>query len=215
MWRFTPFHTFVRDLDRFEMVDEILLIDNASSHHWSYSNTGHNLKKIRLITQEQNIFVNPAWNLGVREARNEKLCILNDDLIFDLRVFYRVMDYLADEKTGVIGLAPGDYPDITKQPKLVDGKIDVIPWDGQHLWGFGMLMFMNKSTWEPIPEELKLFYGDNWIFDGNQQAGRINYIITNSLFFTPYSVTSNDFKNQFEEADRDLYTTLNTQRQVR
>jgi hypothetical protein len=211
MWRFDPFRVFLRDLDHFDQVDEILLIDNNASDAWSPSH-GHNFKKLRVLTQEQNIFVNPAWNLGVREARNEMLCIMNDDLIFDLRTFYRVGSYLTDPKVGVIGLAPGDYPDITKQPKLVDGKIDIIPWKDHHLWGFGMLMFLNKSTWEPIPDELKLYYGDNWIFDGHRLAGRTNYLITNSLMYTPYSVTSNDFRNQFEVADRDLYVTLNAKR---
>jgi len=196
------------------MVDEIILIDNDASHPDSIG-PDHSFNKVRRLAQPQNIFVNPAWNLGVQESRNERLCILNDDLIFDLRIFYRVLDYMNNPSTGVIGLAPGDYTDITKQPKLTDGKIDIIPWDEHHLWGFGMLMFMNKSTWEPIPEELKLFYGDNWIFDGHRLAGRTNYIITNSLMSTPYSVTSNDFRNRFEFVDRDLYATLNSARQLK
>ena len=33
-----------------------------------------------------------------------------------------------------------------------------------------MLMFVKKSNWKPIPEELKIWYGDNWIANTNGRA---------------------------------------------
>lgn len=209
MWRFAPFIPFLQDLTRFELVDDIVVIDNDPSKRPRHP-TAFLDPKVRLLTRPENIYVNPAWNLGVMCTRpgNEKICILNDDLIFDLRAFYRA-DYLLNRfDTGVIGLAPGDHPEITKQPRLTDGIIDILPWNGEHLWGFGMLMFLNKRTWKPIPDSLKMFYGDNWIFDSNRNAGRTNYILTNCFHYTPYSVTSNDFRNQFESVEREIYPTL-------
>ena len=47
------------------MVDEILIIDN-SLQNYSFIN-----EKVRVIVPQENLFVNPSWNLGVREARNE------------------------------------------------------------------------------------------------------------------------------------------------
>ena len=41
-------------------------------------------------------------------------------------------------------------------------------------------MFGRKSTWIPIPEELKVFYGDNWIMDTNKRntAKIMNYYVS-------------------------------------
>ena len=114
-----------------------------------------------------NIYVNPAWNYGMKRVRNEKVCILNDDLIFDFRVFNRVDELLEKDTTGAIGMAPGDHPTLTGQPPVTSGIIDIKPHEGEHLWGFGMLMFVKKSHWVPIPSDIKMYYGDNWIFDTN------------------------------------------------
>ena len=56
------------------MVDEILIIDN-SLQNYSFNN-----EKVRVIVPQENLFVNPSWNLGVREARNEYVCLANDDI---------------------------------------------------------------------------------------------------------------------------------------
>jgi len=202
MWRYAPFPKFLADLDEHPAVDEILVIDNDVQAN--PIGNPNSLTKVRWLPQYENIFVNRAWNLGVQEARNDHLCILNDDLIFDLRVFDRVKGYLNRVKTGVVGLAPGDHP-ITKQPPLTNGLIDIIPWEGQHLWGFGMLMFVQKHTWHPIPPMLNMYYGDNWIFDTQEHQGQCNYLITNILHKTPYSVTSSVFQERFEVIERDMY----------
>ena len=38
--------------------------------------------KVQRLEQDNNIFVNPAWNLGVEQAKNENICICNDDVLF-------------------------------------------------------------------------------------------------------------------------------------
>lgn len=59
------------------LVHEVLVINNAQQP------LTLNSPKVRVLQQEQNIYVNPAWNLGAREARGEYLAIVNDDVIFD------------------------------------------------------------------------------------------------------------------------------------
>ena len=210
MWRYKPFIPFLKDLVEFHLIDEIIIIDNNPNQRpidvVSVS------QKITFYSFGSNIFVNPAWNHGVALAKNNKICILNDDLIFDLRTFYRVNELLDDPTTGMIGIAPGDHPTLTGQPRVTDGKIDIIPHTNEHLWGIGMFFFINKKNWQPIPDELKMFYGDNWIFDGHKKVGRVNYLITNSLMFTPYSVTSRNFAKDFDIPDRDLYAKLSAER---
>ena len=46
-----------------EAVGEIIVIDN-STKGFEYQN-----EKVRVIVPKQNLFVNPSWNLGTREAK--------------------------------------------------------------------------------------------------------------------------------------------------
>lgn len=223
MWRYKPFIPFLNDLQKFDLIDHIDIIDNdvdnrpSDIHYLDKCFAENGSPKILfyhpLDTGDQkNIYVNPAWNLGAKGAKQEKVAILNDDFIFDLRVFYRVDELLNDPKTGVIGTAPGDHPTLTGQPKLTTGAIDIIPHTDQHLWGFGYAMFLNKKNWEPIPEDMKVFCGDNWIFDGCKQKGLTNYLITNFLWRTPGSVTAGPMEREFGNKDKELYNVHNSLR---
>jgi hypothetical protein len=223
MWRYKPFVKFLNDLQQCPLVDHIDIIDNDNARRprdLPYELDGGYLAqngspKILFWIPGRNIYVNPAWNAGVAGAKNDKICILNDDFLFDLRVFYRVDKLLDDLKAGVIGTAPGDHPTLTGQPKLTTGAIDIIPHTNQHLWGFGYAMFLHKRNWEPIPEDIKVFAGDNWIFDGCKQKGLTNYLITNFFWRTPGSVTAGPMEKEFGDRDKALYAKYNTERMNR
>lgn len=190
LWRYAPFVDFIKDLVKFDMVDDIIIINNNVAatpqdpvlHHW----------KVRLVNEPENTGVNPAWNKGVTGAKNDKICILNDDVVFDLKMFYHVDSVLTPE-SGVVGICPGvkDF----NQPPFVSGVIKVIPWTGQHTYGFGCLMFVHRAWWVEIPAGLKIYYGDNWIFDTCLSRGRTNYIITDALFHTPYATSTGQLEN--------------------
>ena len=60
-------------------VGEIIIINNACKE-MMFSD-----KKIRVINTDKNIYVNPAWKLGIRESRFEYIGLLNDDIIFPKR----------------------------------------------------------------------------------------------------------------------------------
>jgi hypothetical protein len=140
-----------------------------------------------MISQRDNIGVNPAWNLGVEIASSDRVCILNDDVVFDHKVFSRV-DSVLSETSGVVGICPGVAE--FNQPPFETGLVRILPWGGQHTYGFGCLMFVHRSWYIPIPKGLNIYYGDNWIFDTCMARGRTNYIITDSFFYTPFAVTS-------------------------
>ena len=62
-------------------VEEIIVIDNSKKRLNKKSN------KLKVIIPDKNLYVNPAWNLGVKLAKNEYIGILNDDLIFPNNFF--------------------------------------------------------------------------------------------------------------------------------
>lgn len=200
MWRYTPFVAFLEDLVKFSLIDEIIIINNNSSITPTspvFSNS-----KIKMLDFGENIYVNPAWNIGVKESRNKKICILNDDMIFDIKVFFHV-DEILSPTTGVIGICLGDANH--NQPPFQTGSIKIKPWEGEHTMGFGTLMFVHKDSWIDIPNDLKVYYGDNWIFDTALWQRRTNYLITDILYFTPHAQTSGTIVNNFLEKESHIY----------
>lgn len=186
MWRVAEqFVGFLEKLCDHPAVDEIIIINNDNTK----TPQGLTHPKIKMFDFGKNIFVNPAWNFGVKTARNSRVCIVNDDVVFDLDVFDKLQDMLVPEN-GLFGLHPGT-PEFNHIP-VTTKSIDVLPWTGQHTYGYGCLMFLNKDIWSPIPDGLDIYYGDNFIFDLQLGRGKTNYIIANMDHYTQFAVTTSD-----------------------
>lgn len=205
MWRVADqFVQFLDKLCKHPAVDEIIIINNDNSKTPTTGLTHH---KIKLLDFNKNTFVNPAWNIGVRESKNNRLCIMNDDIVFDLNVFEKLQDLLVPE-AGLFGLCPGE-PDFDQVP-VTDKSIDIIPWTGQHTYGYGCLMFLHKSIWENIPTGLDIYFGDNFIFDLQLAKNKTNYIVANMEFYTQFAATTGDktITDGVLEKERPLYDSI-------
>ena len=116
-------------------------------------------ENVRVLQQERNIFVNPAWNLGVREAVAEHIAIINDDVLFDPVVLDIAADFVVKPRRGILALE-GTFinREVPTRPRL---RIA-----GSNLIGnsFGMFMCLRKENYVPIPEDLKVWGGDDWLF---------------------------------------------------
>ena len=62
-------HDLIRTYDAHPRVGEILVVNNASK------SLAVDAEKLRVLDQETNIFVNPAWNLGAQEASTTCCCL--------------------------------------------------------------------------------------------------------------------------------------------
>ena len=203
MWKYEPFVNFLKDIVECPSVDEVIIINNAVDlTPAEYDKSLRHHEKIIEISYGENIFVNPAWNIGVQTSRNKKVCIINDDIIFDLRLFHHA-DRVLNEHTGVLGLCQGSTD--WNQPTLIDGSIDIRPWNNEVISAYGCLMFVHKDWWIDIPSDLKVYFGDNWIFDTCLMRGLHPHIITNLLFHTPYAVTSRDLVGEFSDKESAIY----------
>jgi glycosyltransferase involved in cell wall biosynthesis len=158
LWKSNRIHKLLRDLIKCEAVDEILLIDNAGSYFEHYEA----LHKVKLIQTPENIYVNPAWNLGISLAKNDCIALCNDDINFNPTIF-EVVDKSVLSQFGIIGQSADNYIQAST------GKLTIELWNGVDVrdWGWGCLVLMNKKDWIDIPHSIKIWYGDDFIFKCN------------------------------------------------
>lgn len=174
MWRSMRLLGMLHRLYESDHVDEIIIIDNHKDLRFSFHN-----KKVKLLEQSENIFVNPAWNLGVKESRNDNICILNDDVTFNVgEVFNAASRVLSDHPTSCLGVHPVSYEGYNDSVKVAEGSAV-----GQ---GWGCCIFLRKENWVDIPEQLKIWFGDNWIVQNHEKSFSAAFRI-----FTEMSTTSN------------------------
>jgi len=140
-----------------EYVDEIILIDNAS-----HLGKNIDLPKVVHIKEPTNTFVNPAWNKGVELAKYHNITISNDDILFDVREYYSYINQLLEindfKNLGFIGSNSKNY-ELEKSENPCFEQYD----NTTNTTGWGCLFSFHKLNWKPIPNELKIWYGDNWI----------------------------------------------------
>lgn len=193
----------VFELDNSSLVDEILIIDNSTKGFLS------NSKKVRVIVPKKNLFVNPAWNLGVREAKNEIVGIFNDDILLPLNFIEEVNNFI--QKTpdfGIIGLDSNyirnyekkdfeTYPNNSKLTfKLFDKTI--------YTEYFGSAFFIKKENYFQIPKNIKVWCGDNYLLKKNIDNNKICYEIKNVEIKHLKSMTVGNKK--FEKiCEKDVY----------
>lgn len=147
MWRSERTLPMLKDLDTSDYIEEIIIVDNDTSKCPGLSD----ISKLIYLPQKKNIYVNPAWNLGVETSSCDHVCILNDDVSFDVDTAFKAA--IRNFKMGhtLVGLhqLSYDYLDVSEM--------------ASSFYGFGCCMFLDKSDWTPIPGQLKIWYGDTWM----------------------------------------------------
>jgi hypothetical protein len=181
LWKSNRIHKLLFDLIKCEFVDEIILIDNAGKFFEHFEA----LDKVKLVQVEENIYVNPAWNLGVKIAKNNCIAILNDDINFDPNIFGLIGEDVLST-FGIIGMGEGNYKEVIDEER--GPYLDV--WKpGINDWGWGCFIMLHKKYWIDIPENIKIWYGDNFIKDVNPAP---KGILRNFKVETEMSTTSDE-----------------------
>lgn len=198
------FPLLLENLNNDPVVGEIIIIDNSCK---GFPNSFH---KVRVISPTQNLYVNPSWNLGVQEARFEYYALFNDDLMIAPN-FCSDLYPLLSPKHGIIGMHPkfvlptskedfGGSPTSNK-PYLVKAK--------ERVFCFGTIMIGHKSSYFPIPDEIKIFYGDDYLFCLNRHNGRQNYLLSGQTIHHLGSLSSsNPALNNLKEQDLIYYNQI-------
>jgi hypothetical protein len=186
MWRPDTFEEQLNSLCCSEYVDEIILINNDKNITPSFNILNH--KKILHVNPSENLVVYPSWNLGVFLSNNNNICLLNDDILFDMDVF-KFMSNHKDKH--LCGLSMYNQ---NEDFKLLEAN--------ERTHGFGCMMFLRKDTYSNIPHDLLVYFGDDYLFHMNKFNGNKNYYIlgcyNNEVWGTTNSapIYTNDSKNK-------------------
>lgn len=175
LWLVDFFKDNLETIHKSNLVDEIIIISNSN-----ITLDLSNLSKVKILQMPSNIGVNPAWNLGVEQASNEDIVILNDDFIFDLNFLEEVVKL--KDQYAMLSVNPDknekELVDIARRPD-----------------GFGCAFYINKKDYVAIPEDLKIYFGDDWLFQNcklrNLKVGLIPNIKDNGVL----SISSKSFAN--------------------
>lgn len=179
----------IKLISKNEHVGEIIIIDNAPELNMSVEG----IDKITYIRESSNTFVNPAWNKGVRLAKYDKIFLASDDVITDWSILDILYPYITEE-IGIIGPS-----DVCWDPrKTTENGVVEFEEIGYRPPCYGCAMFFHKNSYTPIPEEIKVHYGDDWIFN---KSNKPNLHFRNWMFSGEFEQTSgkeefNEIKNQ-------------------
>lgn len=193
MWKANQF--FLKMLPLLEWsyaVGEIIIIDNNTAETPHEELKKYN--KISRLPSAKNLYYNSSINLGAKMASNPVLCFLNDDVLFDPRVFEYVSMNINNE-CGMISPHPLYFNRGNENGELIQ-KLELKPMekhpDGHDKTadGFGCCMFVMKNNFEPVPSELVQHFGDEFIIRTQENNNRINYTLHNWTVLTPMRVTT-------------------------
>jgi len=198
------FREVLEDLNASPDVREIILIDNAPSANSKTILAG--ISKIQYMPMEQNIYVNPSWNLGVSAANSEYVMILNDDVWTNpsLSKIIETHKTHEDKNNGIYGFSTSCF--------LCKESIQTVPTEPVYFvsnegrgTGWGCMFLFKRDMWVDIPDELKIWFGDDYITQQFMKRNQTVYSIKN-VCVTEWSVTTRlpEFSSIMEN-DRQLY----------
>ena len=151
MWKSPRITKLITDLCASDVVGEVIIIDNNPSESQPLPFSA----KIALHLMAENIYVNPAWNYGVKRSKYDNLLICNDDVNFD-PAFLSIYDDGSLANVGVIGMAFENY-------KLKSDANIHLRAMKQRPYGWGCVMMIHKSKYVTIPNDLLIANGDDWL----------------------------------------------------
>ena len=121
---------------------------------------------IKIIENNKNAFVNRTWNNFVEKSEKEFFCILNNDIRIPKTFLKSAIDIFSKERGVGAILHPTNHPDYDQAYNKLFYKI--LP-KGKYRQGWDICM--RKKAWTPIPEMLKIYCGDDFVFENMYAKG--------------------------------------------
>ena len=190
MWKPDGVLERIKQIVSIPSVSEFILIDNTEDG----IDLGESIPKLIHIKERKNTFVNPAWNKGVELAKNNQLLIVNDDVDTDWSIIDLVSEHITNDK-GIIGAGKSCWQYFGGEPEIL--------FTPNRVSCYGCVMFIHKDSYVKIPDDLKVHYGDDWLF---MKSGKPNFEIVNWKMWGESEQTSGlkEF-NEIKETDSKIF----------
>lgn len=179
-------------------VDEIILINNTSNLNVDKTYVTHS--KVRIVGKGENIFVNPSWNYGLQNAKNDLICLCNDDILIPERIFTGLQKINNYESYGILGAYEPLVQEIDAIEPYYINEFDVIPVN-QRWNAFGVFMVFHKQNYTSVPETMKIWCGDDMNFHLNRLKGKQNYFLMFPIKTKMSSTSSDPIFEQIKQND--------------
>ncbi len=151
LWRPEGFVDYICSVADLPVISGVIIIDN---NHVSAPPVEHD--KIKVLVQDRNVYVNPAWNLGAKSSSSELICFLNDDLSIKPEVFAYLVQLYAGDDSRSIGLIGLDWHAALGE----QGCREIFSRDSAY---FGCMMCLRTADYVAIPKGLKIWWGDEYL----------------------------------------------------
>ena len=188
-----------------DAVEEIMVIDNSLI---GYKST---IPKVKIIVPEENLYVNGAWNYGVKNMKGSFFGLLNDDIGVPYNFCSDVLKFLmANRQVGVLGYDSDDKfiqrdtkafdsppPNTKMRPVPLLKTVEVMYW--------GAAIFGHKTNYYQIPDNLKIYCGDNYLLLKNRENKKVNYQIKNQPIWHFGSMSASPVSRSFVVKDLEEY----------
>jgi hypothetical protein len=169
---------------------DVLIIDNGADEEVKVMLDGYSEdERIHVETNQKNIYVNPSWNqileYFLKWGRYDRLIIMNSDLS---------MGYLWDlvcsaqwnkDEDAILVPVINPKEDIFPAPYLLPAELVTAGTPGV----FITLNRKQAKIVHPIPDTLKIWFGDNWIYEILRGVGYKTVIPPNLIATTQWSQT--------------------------
>ncbi|MBR6127845.1 glycosyltransferase family 2 protein [bacterium] len=194
------------------VVGEVILINNAQKPFTLHSSIQKN-KKLKILNQQKNIYVNKSWNLGINNCKNDIFLIINDDILPCENFCSKIINsgILDKEDTGLVGIHSPDIVLYETDTKDIDipvcnpnrnlSFVKIPKYFGLNDWGSAF--FGKKENYYKIPPEIKIIFGDNYLLYKNMENGKTNYQLCGLPFNHIHSLSSSS-----KEFERDILSDL-------
>lgn len=196
MWKANDINVMMPFLNDHPLIGEIMIIDNdpivKNEKTCSHS-------KVNYVTFGKNIFPVPSWNYGYKNAKYDKLFIINDDVSFSISIVDAIYDAI-NESNGTI----------TADAKTV--KQPMLSLNNDHAWILqkkpkdikldrclklkhraAVMIGIHRNNYEFIPEELLIHFNDYFLFKICALRQKQNLSISGGQIHTNMSTTVKKF----------------------
>jgi len=149
---------------------ELIIISDGSTDETNFFLKQINHKNIRVVIQD-NIGVNATWNKGILLAQYEYVCVINNDIEFLDDTFTQLINWFWDNSVYITTALELRWTFKKREWELI--------WPHHYSKKYSIwwaCWMIKKSQWGllwPIPETMKIFCWDNYLYWKAKKCGGI------------------------------------------